>query len=432
MGEGTLEEEVRESRTRNITERKGRMPRMNDTTVLDDGDPTDDAELLAISPVPPWPIQNGFTLRCAKLLEELAASWRITLVAPPGPDGSRAAPVSLETWIGVDSDAGPVAVPSAAEREPFRRAMEDLTDRDRYSAALLWAGTEYLAEDFEEFPPAVGDRIDSMTLMSWRNRVHRRSPRQRLSALRALVEAALYERSVTRTLAATIVVGEADADTLRRISGSGRVHVVPNGVDLEGLPDPDSKALVPTVLFTGVLSYEPNVQAIRWFVRRVWPHVRAELPEAVFEVAGRGPTKTVRRLAEHPGVRLRPNVPDMRAVQRSAWVAVAPMRSGAGIKNKVLEAWAAGTPVVMTRMATNGLQLEEGMSALVTDDPATMARTITRMLRDCRERERRGAEAYALAARNHSWGEAAARISGLLRTASREAAPLPRVRSARS
>jgi len=93
---------------------------------------------------------------------------------------------------------------------------------------------------------------------------------------------------------------------------------------------------------------------------------------------------------------------------------VAPMRSGAGIKNKVLEAWAAGKPVVMTSLAGNGLRLDMDARALVADEPAAIAALVVRLLRDEEERRRLGAAGYALAAREHSWGDAARRLSRLL------------------
>lgn len=385
-------------------------------------------KLLAVSRVSPWPIRDGMTLRVANLLAELSRGWRITLVSPRGSapteeEGSESEDPPVAEHVHVQDRGGPAPVPSESERKPFREAVADLLGRDEFDAALLWVGTEFLAEEFEDLPPAVGDRIDCTTLATWRNRVHERKLRQRLSDLRLLFEAALYERRALHCLRAMVTVGEDDASTLRRISAwgraDGRVHTVPNGVRLDGLPDPSTKSLLPTVLFTGVLSFGPNIRAVRHFTEEVWPLVRRRVPDAVFQVAGRNPGPEIRELTRRRGIRLLPDVPDMAAVQREAWISVAPMRSGSGIKNKVLEGWAAATPVVMTEMATNGLQLDESAAELVTDDPGAMASIIVHLLQDSNDRERRGADAYALAARHHSWRQAAERISGLLESQER-------------
>jgi glycosyltransferase involved in cell wall biosynthesis len=90
------------------------------------------------------------------------------------------------------------------------------------------------------------------------------------------------------------------------------------------------------------------------------------------------------------------------------------MRSGAGIKNKVLEAWAAGTPVVMTRLAGNGLALDAQAEELVRDDPGEMARLVAGLLVDPGARARYGRAARALVARAHSWEDAGRKLSRLL------------------
>jgi glycosyltransferase involved in cell wall biosynthesis len=113
----------------------------------------------------------------------------------------------------------------------------------------------------------------------------------------------------------------------------------------------------------------------------------------------------------------------MTAVLGRAWLAVAPMRSGAGIKNKVLEAWAAGTPVVMTQMAGNGLSLDRDAQQLVTDQPKEFAARIVALLDDPAERWRHGASARSLAADRHSWAAAGAQLSALLAAAAGLAPP---------
>ncbi len=122
-------------------------------------------------------------------------------------------------------------------------------------------------------------------------------------------------------------------------------------------------------------------------------------------------------LAKYAGVEVLGEVPDMVAVLRRTWLAVAPMRTGAGIKNKVLEAWAVGKPVVMTRVATNGLSIDAAMEALVVDDPKGMATLIARLLIEPDERRAAGAAAHAIVARAHSWSSAAASVAELLRQA---------------
>jgi glycosyltransferase involved in cell wall biosynthesis len=173
------------------------------------------------------------------------------------------------------------------------------------------------------------------------------------------------------------------------------------------------------VIFSGVLAYPPNIAAVTWFAGEVWPQIRAAEPRARFVVAGRTPVMEVRALDGRDGIEVRGDVPDMRAELEQAWVAVAPMRSGTGIKNKVLEAWAAAKPGVMTRVASNGLALDEDAASLITDGPAAFAACVVQLLRDSADRVRLGRAAHALARDRHGWGDAAERLHQLLAAAAR-------------
>jgi glycosyltransferase involved in cell wall biosynthesis len=377
--------------------------------------------LLAVATVPPWPAKNGHALRIGQLLRQLGRCWDVLLVAPAPATGWDSSAWGVASLVPLRMSGAWTCLPSQYDWLPLQAEVDRLVTERRPAAALLWSGTEFLAMR-AGFPPAVADRIDCMTLISWRSIHEERRWRTRVRALRDMLEYGRYERRLVRRLTATVVVGEDDARALRRLGGRDTVHVVPNGVTLPTVPvkreDP-----TPTVIFSGVMAYPPNIDAVRWFANSVWPLVRARKPLARFVIAGRGPTPEVTALAELPGVEVLGAVPDMTAVLGRAWLAVAPMRSGAGIKNKVLEAWAAGTPVVMTQMAGNGLSLDRDAQQLVTDQPKEFAARIVALLDDPAERWRHGASARSLAADRHSWAAAGAQLSALLAAAAGLAPP---------
>ena len=171
----------------------------------------------------------------------------------------------------------------------------------------------------------------------------------------------------------------------------------------------------PTVVFTGTLDYAPNVAAVAWAAADIWPRVRAAAPGARWVVAGRRPVAAVQALDGRNGVEVHANVPDMAAALGAAGVALAPMRTGVGIKNKVLEAWACARPVVLTRRAAEGLALPPGHADLVQDTAAGIADAAAWLLRDEAARRQLGRAARATAAREHTWARAAARMDALLR-----------------
>ena len=371
------------------------------------------SRLLAVSTVKPWPPQEGVSLRIGALLVELVKSWDVFLVSPRGGEGADSARPELAGSLSYDLPRGWTLMSSQFDVRPLFAAVEAAIDRFGPAVALLWPGAEIAALASGAFPRALVDRIDCVTLACWRDFRRARSLPDGIQAARNAWLFARYERALVRRARFTTVVGEDDARLLRHLARRDTVHVVPNGVALSAgevkCEDP-----TPTVIFSGVMAYPPNAEAARWFGREVWPLVRAKVPTARFAVAGRNPSAEVRALADLPGVDILGSVPDMAAALGSAWIAVAPMRSGAGIKNKVLEAWAAATPVVMTSMAANGLSLDHIAAELVSDDPAHLAGLVVRLLGDPEERHRRGAAARELA-RAHSWERAGERLSGLLR-----------------
>ncbi len=375
--------------------------------------------LLAVCTLPPWPVRDGYSLRVANLLRRLAWRWDVTLLAPgdPPPGVARHVRLALE---------GPgLSYPWRFDNRPLAAALAALLPDARPDRALVWPGAED-AWLHAAFPvPAVFDMIDCNAREFWTEARAARSAswgvswgapwgRDRLRPAWEAVLAALGARRAVRGFAAVACAGGADAAWAARLGGRP-VHTVPNGV---ALPDaagaPDTR---PTVIFAGTLDYAPNVDAVAWAADDIWPRIRDALPDARWVIAGRRPTAAVRALDGRDGVEVRGDVPDMMGELHAAWVALAPMRTGVGIKNKVLEAWACARPVVMTRRATNGLVLPPGHAGLVQDGAAGFAEAAAGLLRDGAGRRRLGRAARAMAAREFTWDGAAGRMDGLLRRA---------------
>lgn len=294
------------------------------------------------------------------------------------------------------------------------RAALDSTVRDTsFDRALVWAGAEALWFGRNDLPRAVVDIIDCNPLEFWRGFLSYRDPRQRYRALRELPVATLYARRMIRSFPATVCVGEADARWLRWIGGRDTVHVVPNGVDIPA--QVLDEAPVPTLSFTGALDYQPNIEAVLFAASAVWPRVHAAMPDARFLIAGRDPVDEVRALANLPNVEIAANVPDMAQTIGRSWVSIAPMRSGVGIKNKVLEAWANARPVVMTRIAANGLIVPVDHAALVCRTASELADAVLRLFNDPGTRHRLGQSARDNVRRRFTWGAAASHMDALLR-----------------
>lgn len=226
--------------------------------------------------------------------------------------------------------------------------------------------------------------------------------------LRQALHKGLYERAYRRRLDRVWVVSEADARAFRRWAGIRAIDVLPNGVDAEHYaPGPESPA-PDSCVFWGRLDFGPNIQALEWFLRRVWPRVRKSCPAARFDVFGFQPTPEVITLCRADGVSLTADRPDIRGEIRRRSVVVLPFVSGGGIKNKLLEAAAMAKPIVATPRTVEGLSGEPPMA--VAKSARAFAAEVTALFTNEAQRARLGAAARAWVIEHHSWA-AAARIA---------------------
>jgi polysaccharide biosynthesis protein PslH len=207
---------------------------------------------------------------------------------------------------------------------------------------------------------------------------------------------------------------EADAAAVRQRAPalSERVRINPYGMILPPATDPDRE--VPgTILFTGTFGHLPNREAAIWLAREIMPAVRARQPEAKLQIVGRTPPREVLDLAG-PGVEVVTDAPSLDPHLEAAAVVVAPVRSGGGMRMKVLEAIARRKAVVTTSLGAEGFaSFGEELPFLVADDAAGQAEAIAALLGDAKRRRALGSEAREFALRHHSpagWAERLERV----------------------
>jgi polysaccharide biosynthesis protein PslH len=261
--------------------------------------------------------------------------------------------------------------------------------------------------------PAIVDLVD-VDSQKWLDYAALGGPRSWLYRLegRRLGE---LERSIPSWARAITLVSESEAALFRRSGGTGPVHSVTNGVDLEAFrPEFPGIGDGRGCVFVGALDYRPNVDAVDWFCRRAWPEILASRPGSRFTLVGRKPSAVVRRLAGLPGVDLVGQVPDVRPYLASASVAVIPLRIARGVQNKVLEALAMGKAVVASPEAIEGIQAKPGVHLLAASTPSEWADAVTRLLDDPHLRHRLGANGRTFVEESHDWGRCLAPFVALL------------------
>lgn len=201
-----------------------------------------------------------------------------------------------------------------------------------------------------------------------------------------------FERQALRSFDAVIAVSARDAQMMRDRYGLAQVEAIPTGVDLEKFawraPAPISADHPPTVVFTGSMDWDANIDGVRHFIAEAWPRVRAQMPEARFVVVGRSPPAALLELGKGaPGVSFTGYVDDVRPYVHSAHVFVIPLRVGGGTRIKAFEAMAMGCPVVSTAIGVEGLDIAPEQHCLVRESAEQQADAVIGLLRDGLQRE---------------------------------------------
>jgi len=221
-----------------------------------------------------------------------------------------------------------------------------------------------------------------------------------------------FERQVCGAAARVIAVSEADAAALERLAPGCAVRVVPNGIDAAFYAERDSTLdLGPAALvFTGTMGYRPNVDAALWFAEQVLGRVCGGAPQARFFVVGSQPHARLNALRERDDTQVTGFVADVRPFLHAAAVYVAPLRMGSGTRLKLLQAMAAGRPVVSTTLGAAGLDARDGEHLRLADSATEFARAVVDLLSDRDEACRLGRAGAAYVQAHYDWRVIAPRL----------------------
>jgi sugar transferase (PEP-CTERM/EpsH1 system associated) len=228
-----------------------------------------------------------------------------------------------------------------------------------------------------------------------------------------------YERKVARECDASLFVSQPEADLFKELApeSASKIGFFSNGVDTDYFSPardyaspyaPGERAIV----FTGAMDYWPNIDAVQWFAADVFPQLRARFADARFYIVGARPSAAVQALAGLPGVVVTGTVPDVRPYIAHGAVAVAPLRIARGIQNKVLEAMAMATPVVVSPQALEGIDAIPGTDLLLAMDAAGFLTTVAALLTEADAAL--GDVARAKVEQLYSWPSNLARIEARL------------------
>lgn len=374
-------------------------------------------KILFLSRWFPYPPDNGSKIRIYNLLEGISARHEITLISfyEPSqgtPDTGALGdfckeihvvpwrpfkPNSLQAWTGF---FGPtprsfIDTFSPELKEKIETAIlngsYDLVIASQIDMAAYvhhFHGTPAIFEEVE-----VGVLYEQFSLArSW------------LQRLRYGLTWGKYRRYLTSLVKAyrmCTAVSEREAKLLSQAVGDGvNIEIIPNFINLHAYAGVYEGPEPQTLIFTGSLTFDPNYQAMDWFLAKVYPQVVSKAPQVRLSITGNHANRIMPQAGR---VILTGLVPDVRPLVARAWCSIVPIHKGGGTRLKILEAMALGTPVVTTSKGMEGLDLCPGEHVLVADDPTAFTEAIIRLFDEPGLRQRLAQNARRLLQEKYNW-----------------------------
>lgn len=215
-----------------------------------------------------------------------------------------------------------------------------------------------------------------------------------------------YEKQIVACFDTCYLIAQAEVDLFnQRVIKSEKVHVMGNGLDTTSFYPPHNKILnaAPVFLFTGVMDYKPNEDAVIWFVKECWPAIIAKHAKAKFIVAGMNPSADIQKLGNNKNIEVTGFVEDILPYYHQADIFVAPFRLARGVQNKVLQAFSCALPVISTPMGAEGISCIANEHILIASTPNEFICYVNMLINQPEQAKIIGANARQLIAKSYSW-----------------------------
>lgn len=209
-----------------------------------------------------------------------------------------------------------------------------------------------------------------------------------------------YERRLANQSICSFTVSSIDQGFIK----SGKVKVVPIGIErLHVVPPFSSSEDTQKIIFTGNMSYEPNVIAVHWFVKNCWNTILKMKPNLEFWIVGNRPSKSILELRKLDNIYVTGKVPSVLDEIKTSSLAIAPMQSGSGMQFKIIEALGVGTPVVTTSLGKGDIQAKSDDGLLIADTPLEFVSKIIFLLENKSLRFQLGLKSHQFILDHHTW-----------------------------
>jgi glycosyltransferase involved in cell wall biosynthesis len=226
-----------------------------------------------------------------------------------------------------------------------------------------------------------------------------------------------YERQIITEFDHSFIVSESDKKFIcSKTSEADGFSVLPNGVRSEYIEESDNMNYTSDnlyLVFLGKMDYYPNIDAVKYFSKHIFPNIQKNHPRVSFDIVGGSPSSDIKMLDRYSQINVTGFVDDPRKYIERGTIFVAPMRTGAGVQNKILEAMALKKPVVTTSIGLEGIKAENKKHILVADSEEEFSDAINYLLLNPDARARIGRKARELIKKRYTWESVEDHILGI-------------------
>ncbi len=352
-------------------------------------------KIVFVSPYAPYPMTHGGAVRMYNVLKRLGARHRVTLLTYTDNEDEavqvrhleqyceRVIPIVRDPDYGRYNRFGPDPLCRVEFDSPeMWQALQDAIQDDIDVLQIEYTQMAHYATTSRRYLSVLTEHDLSFRSL-YRQFMNQPWSRRKASAWLKWLRMFNYELAMCPRFDLVLTMSELEEDFLRSYLPDVAIATSPNGVDISYYQPRDGSLVEPdTVLFLGYMRHTPNIDAMLYFTREIFPSLKTLRPEIRLTIVGNNPTKEVYDLALDPAIKVTGYVENVREYYRRKAVFVAPIRIGAGTRIKLLEAMATGIPIVTTTIGAEGIHCQPGRDLLIADSPNEFAQAVARLLAD--------------------------------------------------
>lgn len=391
-------------------------------------------KILMLTPYLPFPLFSGGQTRSYNLLKNLSNNHEITLFSLIKEEGEKkfirelekfckkvvvfkrsTSPWTLRNILFTGFSLYPFLVVRNFSSEEKQAVAQELL-KEKYD--LIHAETFYVMPHIPKtnIPTLLVEQ--TIEYLVYKHYVEKQAPLFLRPLLWIdLAKIRFWETHFWKKANRVVAMSESDRDAMRKLVSGLKVDIVPNGIDPEYFPVKTKIENGPKrILYVGNFKWLQNTEAVKLLVNHIWPQIKRSVPDTKLWIVGMGITPEIKALSiGQKDIEISEGIPDIREAYLKSDVLVAPIKGPGGTRLKILEAMASGVPVVTTKVGVEGLEVMDGVHALVHENENELANSVVRILTDGNLAKKLAKNARELVVDNYSWGACAQTLDTIYR-----------------